>query len=796
MKKTQLKTFRDIRLQRYQFGALILIVTLGVASFIGLIAAYRNLDQSYNQTYDRLHFADATLVLEGSAPTQAVDEIAQLPGVAAVEGRLVIDTGLWLSETDRGQARLIGLPVGDHPSVNDVHVEEGRYFRQDDESESVLLVEHHFADFHKLSLGTPVYPIVNGERVALESVGVAASPEYLILALGNLEIMGSARRFAVLFLPETKLQTLFQLEDQINQISLLVTDPTLRSEVISEAKEILAPYRIRETVLQENQPSNSMLQLDLDGYRELAWMLPALILLAAAMSVYITLSRMIQSQRPQIGLFKALGYTSQTVLIHYLLFSLTIALIGTALGLAMGQGLSGAVTRIYATELGIPFVETALYPTTWIEGALLSLIFCGTAGLLPARAATKIKPADAMRLDPSVAQVQGSIPIIEKIITRFVSLPLTSRIPLRNLFRNRRRTLSTTVGLTFAFILLLGTWAFIDSMDHMLDLQYQKIERWDMAVEFSTLQPGSLANEISNWAEVTLAEPTLQLPGILRNEEGSEVIIETWIVALDPLGILHQLQLQKGMDNEAALRSEHAVLTSNLAEELKVNPGDRVNVETPWASGTFTISAISEELLGGILYLPLPDLFKLAGSPTPWLNGLYLSVDVTQVNKVRTDLYRIAGTSNVQIKEEILADWRELLSLFFSFMGVMLAFALIMSFAIVFNTVMVNVLERQREIGTMRTLGTEHRQIIKLITIENLLGGLLSVVPGLLLGVIVAYGLMESFSTELFTMQMKIYPLSFVAVAGGILVTILISQWPALRRLNRLDLAEVTKVLT
>ncbi|MFQ5793728.1 MAG: FtsX-like permease family protein [Candidatus Bipolaricaulia bacterium] len=792
MKKPQLKVLRDIRVHRYQFAALIVIVMLGVASFIGLIAAYQNLSRSYNHTYDLLNFADATIAVEG-APTSVVGEIVRLAGVAAAEGRLVVDTGLWLGEQDRSQVRLIGLPADRHPTVNDVHVERGRYFRAEDRD--VVLLERHFADFYSYEVGTAIHPIIAGERMTLNAIGIAASPEYLILAPSQRQIMISPRQFAVLFVPQPTLQDLIGFGDRINQVSLRVTDRAQRGATLTAVEEILAPYRIREIITRENQPSNAALQLDLEGYRELAWMLPSLILLAAALSVYIALSRMIQAQRPQIGLFKALGYPDRSVLRHYLLFSLVVALIGTILGLALGQGISGALTRIYATELGIPFVKTAIYPVTWVEGALLSLIFCVVAGFLPARAATKLRPAEAMRLDPAVTRVQGYVPLVERFFARLVSLPVTVKIPLRNLFRNRRRTLSTATGLMFAFILLLATWAFFDSMDHMLNRQYRRIERWDIAVDFSSPQPDSLTAQIAAWDGVQIVEPTLQLPGTVRTEDGAREL-ETLIIAMEPTGTLHQLQLPEGMSSEAALRSGQVVLTPPLTRELNVDEADRVTVETPWGAEPFTVSGVSDEIMGTVAYIPLADGHRLMGAPMPWLNGLYLSVDEADLKAVQVALYRLPDTSGVQIKREIVADWREILALFYAFMGVILGFALIMAFAIVFNTVTVNVLEREREIGTMRTLGSGRRQIVGLVTVENLLIGFLSVAPGLLLGVAMAYELMGSFTNEMFTMQLKIYPWSYVIVVGGVLITILISQLPALRRLNRLDLAEVTKIST
>jgi predicted lysophospholipase L1 biosynthesis ABC-type transport system permease subunit len=61
-----LKTLRDLRASLAQSIALIVIVMLGVASFAATVAAYRDLDTSYNRTYDELLFADVTFAVQGA----------------------------------------------------------------------------------------------------------------------------------------------------------------------------------------------------------------------------------------------------------------------------------------------------------------------------------------------------------------------------------------------------------------------------------------------------------------------------------------------------------------------------------------------------------------------------------------------------------------------------------------------------------------------------------------------------------------------------------------------------------
>jgi len=109
------------------------------------------------------------------------------------------------------------------------------------------------------------------------------------------------------------------------------------------------------------------------------------------------------------------------------------------------------------------------------------------AGLFPARASARIAPARAIRFDPSVALVKGSVPLLERMLAFVFHLSTSTKITLRNLFRNRQRTLTTSLGFIFAFIVLLACWAMLDGIDYMLQVQFRQTDRWDLQAMF--MQP-------------------------------------------------------------------------------------------------------------------------------------------------------------------------------------------------------------------------------------------------------------------------------------------------------------------
>jgi putative ABC transport system permease protein len=133
------------------------------------------------------------------------------------------------------------------------------------------------------------------------------------------------------------------------------------------------------------------------------------------------------------------------------------------------------------------------------------------------------------------------------------------------------------------------------------------------------------------------------------------------------------------------------------------------------------------------------------------------------------------------------------MGLFYAFVGIMLVLGGVMALALLFVTISANTTERSTELAAIRAAGMSTGRLGRLITGENLLLTGLAIIPGLVLGYLVAAAFMASFSNDLFTFQLEVRPTTFVGVAAAILLATLASQVPALRAVERLDLARAVR---
>ncbi len=791
-KLLQLKLFRDLKSSKWQFLAVTMVVVLGITLFGALYMSYMNLKTSYNRSFDVLNLADFTVKVR-NAPIDVIDTIKHIPSVKGAIGRISVDVGLDMPRTkvERVTGRIISIPAGKHSTVNDIVVIEGSYFSENAMGD--VLLEKRFAEYHHYEPGDMVYPVINGEEIGLRVMGVVTSPEYIWVVRSSQDIMPSPRTFGVLFVPEAQVQQMLGLKDLVNEISITVKNSAERQEIIDKVEKILKPYGVLETVKKEKQPSTEMLEMDVKAFGQLAVFFPILFLIIAGMTMYILLSRMVHAQRQQIGLMLATGYSKRSVMLHYLSFSLLVGMVGSLVGSLVGYYLSGELTRLWTGFYNIPFL--VIEPDWGIIGAgiVLGVVFCSVAGAVPAWSSTKLSPAESMR---SEGPITGKTSLIELLLPFLSRLSNTWKIPLRNIFRSRWRTFSTAIGVTFAISLILVSVSFFDSFNAMLDVQFNKVQVYDMKVIFTQFQTKDVASEIGTWNGVNKAEPVLEVPVRLKHGYLQEIEHLTTLVGLPPHTDLYNLPDTSGSITSTSRTG--VVLSSVLKEKLNLEFGDVFDLElllgvmeTSKEVGV-RVAGFVKPPFGSMVFMPLHQVQRILDAPDA-VTGVMLDVDADAVNRIEKRLYDLPSTAFVEVTAQTKREIDDMLKFFYSFIGVMLGSGTAMASAITFNTVTINILERRRELATMRTLGTSRRKIAAIVTIENMLTGLFGVIPGIFLGQLLAKIFISTYASEMFTMDAWIFPETYMLTIVGILLILLLSEIPGIRYINHLDLARVTK---
>lgn len=777
-----------MRRQRWQFLAVGVTVVIGVMMFAATYDSYLNLTASYEQTYERLAFADMTIT--GGDETLP-ETIEALPGVQAVTVRHTADLPITIGD-DTLRGRMIGTPATDQPDVNKIDVETGSYLSADGEFEAVA--EVHVARTFDLSPGD-TFNIIVGPGQEFEIVGIAASAEYIWPAASTQEIFPAPEQFGVFFVDENLVAQL-PPSVSVRETLVLYHDDATTKDVDAAVHDTATAAGATSILTQADQPSNSTLQLDVEGFGEMAIAFPILFLTAAGMAVYVLLTRIVFSQRSIIGTLRASGMSARELRRHYLSFGLWIGTIGAVVGVLLGAVSGALMTRMYTGFLDIPDTVIVIRPSTIIVGLLFGVIVGTLSALVPARAAYKIEPAEAMR--GAAPLMSGGKSLLEKIIPPLSGLSVRTRMTLRGMGRSKRRSLATVLGVVLALVLVLASGGMIDSIVNMIQKQFEVVNVQDASVIASEPVSTDLFAEIDATTGVTRAEP---VAGFSASTTANGETLATTLQGFEAGTQMH------GWTNPAgSLPSSGMLAGAGIADKLGVSIGDRLAIDLPTHDISIELEIVEfvDEPLGIPLYARydvITEALRDAGIADP--EALMAEPTVTTamtlfdpaIERTATidRLEDVNGVLAVQDARSLYNTVQQFLGLFYAFTGIMLLFGAVMAFSLMFNTISVNIAERSTEFATLKASGMSDRTIGWMIVGENLFLTLLGIVPGVILGVWMAGLFMGLFSNDSFNMSLMMSPWTVAVAAASMIAVALLSLIPGVRSVKKLDIGAVVR---
>ena len=786
------KMRRDVRARRGQFAAVVVTIFLGLALFALSYDAYANLKASYQRVFDITHFADFTA--SGGDTTAILAAGRALPGVSTAYERRIADVAVRVGD-HKLLGRLVGLPAGEQPPVDGVIVLKGTYLSPD--RGDGVLVEKHMAGHFGLRPGDRLEALGAAGWRPVVVLGEAASAEYLWPAPSRQEILASQDDFGVLFVPDPLLDEL-PPPSVTSQVLFTYAPGADRAALDARLGETARQQGAVDAFTQADQPSNAALSEDINGFGEMAVMFPILFLGAAAMATYILLTRLVLSQQAQVGLLLANGFGRGTVFRHYLSFGLSAALAGAIPGLVVGIVLARFVTRLYTDAVSVPIHIIQFHPTTVIVGLVFAVVVGALSTLAPAMRAARLAPAAAMR--GQIGSGHGGRSLLERILPPLRSLPTRWKMVLRGVGRNRRRSLSTVLGIVLAATLILASWGMLDTTTTLLQRQFVDIQRQDAEAYFAGAggagaTAASATRDVAAVAAVpgvARAEALADVPAAIRSSSG---MYRTQLQAYEPGTQLHGFFVAGR--GRVSPPTTGLYLGSSLRDLLDLSVGDEVAVELSSLGTTIheRVAGFVDEPMGTFAYLSLPQLRSALGpgAPEP-VNAA--SVKFSPGADGAAVRARIAGLPEVAAVVDSRALYtaaQSFMGLFYAFVGLMVVLGAVMALALIYTTMSANISERLTELASLRAAGMGRRQLTLLVSSENLLLTVIGIVPGLVIGYYAAAAFMASFSSDLFSFDLALRPWTPALVALALIAAALLSQWPVLRAVDRIDIAVVVR---
>ena len=782
MRALSRKLLRDVWHTRSQGLAISLVIAAGVAMFVGYFSTFDSLRLARQTYYDRFRFADVFVTVK-RAPLSVLADLAAIPGVARVMPRIVVDVALDIPGLlEPATGRLISIPAREQPVLNQPFLRRGRH----PEAPGEVLASEGFALAHGFLPGASVAATINGRRRQLRIVGIALSPEY-IYSIRPGEIMPDNARFGIFWMERRSLAASFNMEGAFNDASFALMRGASESEAIAAIDRILGQYGSLGAVSRANQLSNWFIENELTQLQTMGFIIPAVFLGVSAFLLNIVLTRMIAVQREQIAALKALGYTNREIGTHYVSWAVAIALVGALLGGAGGIWLGSAMTTLYNDFFGFPTLRYVPSAATIVEGSLISLA-AGTLGALGAvRRAVRLPPAEAMRPEPPA---RHALSWLDRALPRRLAPPAMKMI-LRNLQGQPVRAGLSALGVGFAVAMLILGMFSLDSIEVLLDVQFNVAQRQDFTLAFVEPRSRRVLHELRHLPGVLAVEPVRMVPARLRAGHRTRNELIT--------GLQSDARLHRVVDTSLApipLPREGLVLSAKLADVLGVKAGDGVQLELLEGSrpvSIVTVAAIVDEYLGTSVYMEVGALERLLRQ-SPTLSGAVLLADKGDA----TELYRLIkatpAVAGVSSKRAAIDNFRDTLA---QNLGVMIFFNVLFSsviaFGVVYNAARISLSERSRELASLRVLGFTRAEISQILLGELAVILLVAVPLGLVLGYALAALVVLAFDTELYRFPLVVSPRTFAFAAITTIAAAAMSALVVRRQLDRLDLVAVLK---
>jgi putative ABC transport system permease protein len=705
--------------------------------------------------------------------------------VAVVEPGVSAQVTLDIPGLDEPATGLIRtLPDLHPPELDRLFLRTGQWLKPGGRGE--ILASEAFAEANHLHPGDTITMILNGRLQRFRIAGLVLSPEYIFESRPG-SALPDNRTYGVFWMPYEELADAFDLKQAFNNLALSLEPGANESEVIAALDRMLVKYGGGGAYGRSDQPSHVRVSDEIRVLTILSIGFPLVFLSVAAFMTNAVLSRLLTLQREQIAILKAFGFDNPQIALHYLKFAFVFVLGGAVFGTLGGIVLGGKMTNMYHMFFRFPDLSFHLDRAALVEALVVAAI-AATIGVLGAvRRAARLPPAEAMRPEPPASYRPA---LIERTgIAHFFSN--TFRIAVRNLERKPLQAFFTIAGLCLATGILVIPNCFHDSVSHILNFQWDTVQRQDVSV--------GLEEPSSETAKFAFRE----LPGVVSLEPFRYALARIHFgphhrhIAIE--GAESDSQHERIIDGHGhviALPPEGLIISSKLGEVLGAKPGDLVTIE--FLEGRrrtveVPLAGLSEDFSGLAAHMNLHALNRLLGEGDI-ITGASFCVDRAGWQTFLRQLKAVPRISWVVVKESLRENFRETTAASINLIqSIYMTFATIVAFGVVYNNARISLAERGRELATLRVIGFSQGEVGAVLITELVILALIAVPLGLAFGTALATGIIHAVNTEtvrlptVFTLHNYAFAVTIVTAASTL------SAFVVLRNLKQLDLVKAMK---
>ncbi|HTP07147.1 MAG TPA: FtsX-like permease family protein [Anaerolineae bacterium] len=758
---------------------------------------------------------------------------AAVPSVSA-STLLAQDANSWaysfsLGGTTSGNSLLLfGIdPAGDQ-QARQYNLIAGRFLQPSERSYSAVFTQD-YADEKNIQVGKDVDILLPNGTATLRAVGIVKKDGPGLMNSG-----------AVAFVPLSVVQDLFARGGELDQIDVVTSrDIGNSTQKLAVLRSALADKLGSKFLVNYPAQRGQIVTQQLATYQQGLSFFSMIALFVGGFLIYNAFTMTIVERTQEIGLLRALGVSRRQVLrlvmIEAALLGIVGSILGVIFGLIMAQGLIALMAAITATEIVTVSIPADGLFTALLVGLGVTLI----SSLLPAWRATRISPLAALRIkgqtDPagaprklgfiagaefvivgmlfvyaiplrdSVVFQVGSlavfvmllgatlmVPVSLDVMEKFVK-PIISRLFGRegmigagNIQRSRGRTSLTVAALMVGVSMVISIGAMSRSFQQDIDAWVDTSVGGDLIVRSPLHMQQDFGSHLAALPGVE-AVTTGRYFGVRRAGQAADDLALVF-QALDPQTYWDVASFQFSEDRDLIPQIKHdfanggLLISTTVADHYKLERGDTLSLETRHGVKAFLVAGVVSDFTGqGYVIDGSLDVMRRdfgIDDVDRFVLKLAPGADLNAVKQTITDLYGKSRNLQVETTASFRARVRELTNRAFGLLDVLASIGVIVAALGVINTMMMNVLERRREIGALRSIGMTRRQIIRMILAEAGALGAIGAVFGIAFGILLSRVFVEGM--KIMTGYRLEFSLPLTSLLLGLAIALIVSQAAAL----------------
>ena len=779
------KMLRDIKKNLSQFITIFLMVFIGVLAYSGIESYMMGMQYTADKFYKEGNLQDLN-VIGANFTKEDLDNIKKIDHVKNAERKLSITT-----KTDNDKTLLTNFIESNE--ISKFYVVKGEKF---DVNKKGVWLDNFYAEANKIKIGDEITIKYDGYTFKEKVLGFINVPDHVYDVKDESELYPNHKEFGFVYLSSNELEgyikkkaasNLGVMEEDLDKMNFNYKDELVFNYVMvdvsnkkdnAKAKaEIEKKIDNAKTVIKiEDSTSYRQYQGEIDEGKTYIGVFSGLFIFIAMLSVITTMTRIVKNQRVQIGTLKALGFKNYKIFSHYMSYGFWISLMASICGIIAGYyGIGNLFINLEMSFFEIPNGTPVLMASCFICAALVVLAVV-LVSFIACRKNLILSPADTLKPESPKAN-KSNLSLTTKNI--FKRLNFSTKWNLRDMFRNKTRTLTGIVGITGCCMLIVCAFGMLDSLNSFVKLQFEDLYNFSYKLSLkSNISESSLNKLKDKYGSATSQASLIEIKNKDGKRESNNILItdaSNKVRFVDNKGKFIKLDSEDGV-----------YITYKLASTIGYKKGDIITWKIVGSDKYYKskIVGFNKDPQNQNMTITRGYYEKLGNKYEP--DSLYTDKDLSNTKEIDNVLL----IQDINSLEEGMSN---MLSTMKSMIVLIIFIAILLGSVIIYNMGVLSYTEKEYQFATLKVLGFRDRQIRKIFIKQNNIIAVISIILGLPAGFYLTDWLFKTAIEESYDFGASIGIMTYIYATIGTFLTSYIVSKILSKRINNIDMVTSLK---